>query len=77
MSVEIEDLKLEDVVKVINPDTVADGEMTNSTTIAILKECDNKGKVTQIQDGLVYVGFVSEIGWVTQVFKPEELEEVK
>lgn len=77
MSVDIEKIKVEDTVEIKNPEIEVQGEMTNPTTVQILKDCKCRGKVTQIQDGLVYVGFVTNDGWVTQVFKPEELQEVK
>lgn len=77
MSLDINNIKLGDLVEIKKPDSEPEGEMLNTTTVEILKDCDNQGKVTQIQDGLVYVGFVSERGWVTQVFKPEEIKEVK
>lgn len=43
-------------------------------TVRVLKACNFTGEISQVQDGLVYVGFKSANGWVTQVFKPEEIE---
>lgn len=77
MSIDIYKIKLEDAVEIKNPELEVQGEMTNPTTVKILEDCKYRGKVTQIQDGLIYVGFVTSDGWVTQVFKPEELQEVK
>lgn len=77
MSLDINKLSLEDVVEIIDPEVEENGEMTNATTVRIIEECEYRGKVTQIQDGLVYVAFVTDEGWVTQVFKPEEIKEVE
>lgn len=76
MSMKLEDLKVGQTVEIKNPDIEVKGEMTNPTTVNILKDCKFRGKVTQIQDGLAYVGFINDDGWVTQVFKPKELKEV-
>lgn len=46
-------------------------------TIDTLEKCDYTGEVSQVQDGLVYVGFRAGDVWLTQVFKPEEIKEVK
>ena len=77
MALDINKIKLEDIVEIINPELKEDGEMTNASTISIIEDCKYRGKVTQIQDGLVYVAFVTDAGWVTQVFKPEEIKEVE
>lgn len=50
------------------------GMRLSSEVITVLKECNFKGEVTQIQDGLIYVAFRTKNAWITQVFKPEELE---
>lgn len=64
-----------DLVKVKNPDTEERGELLSTETINLLKELDFTGTVTQVQDGLIYVGFAHEkLGWVTQVYKDDEIE---
>lgn len=65
-------------VKIKDTELVAQDELLSEETIALLKAVDFKGEVTQVQDGLFYVGFKHDkLGWVTQVFKEDEIEEVK
>lgn len=70
--------KVGDLVKIKNPKLEEQGELLSAETINLLKELNFTGAVTQVQDGLFYVGFVhEELGWVTQVFKKDEIEGVK
>lgn len=57
-------------------DLKEEGNRLSKETIQVLKACDFTGEVTQVQDGLIYVGFRTKDAWVTQVFKPDEIEEV-
>lgn len=70
--------KVGDKIKIKNPDVKEKGELLSKETINLLKELNFTGTVTQVQDGLIYVGFAhGKLGWVTQVFKPDEIEVVK
>lgn len=61
-------------VKILDPNLEEQGELLSKETVEVLKATKGIGEVTQIQDGLFYVGFKDEEGnWVTQVFKEEEL----
>lgn len=77
MTLNIDKVEIKDTVEIKSPNIEEQGEMMNPTTIKILASCKYQGQVTQVQDGLIYVSFISDAGWVTQVFKPEELKEVK
>lgn len=67
-----------DLVKVKNPSVEEQGEMLSSETINLLKTVDFTGTITKVEDELFFVGFTDEkLGWVTQVFKEEEIEEVE
>lgn len=78
MTLDINKVELGQVVEIIEPDLEERGYLLDESAIKVLKDCECKGKVTQIQDDLVYVAFVNkESDWVTQVFKVEELKEVK
>lgn len=66
-----------DTVKVKNPDNEIKDDLLSAEALDILTNLDFTGKVTQIQDGLHYVGFINEDGWITQVFKEEEIERVE
>lgn len=70
--------KIGDRVKVLNPNTNEQDELLESETINLLKKLDFIGIVTQIENDLNYVGFAHEtLGWVTQVFKEDEIEVVQ
>lgn len=71
--------KVGDKVKIKNPDTQVQDELLVQETVDILEELNFIGEVTQVQDDLFYVGFKSNEGrgWVTQVFKENEIEVVK
>lgn len=68
-----------DKVKIKNPDLEVQDELLEQNTVDILNELNFIGEVSQIQEGLFYVGFKSKEGrgWLTQVFKEDEIEEVK
>ena len=69
--------KIGDKVKVKHPDVEAKGELLSVETIDLLKKLDFTGFITQVKDGLYFVGFADEkLGWVTQVFKADEIERV-
>lgn len=67
------------VVKIKDTDNLeVQGELFSKETLDILKAVNFTGVITKIEDGLNYVGFSGEdIGWVTQVYKDEELEVVE
>lgn len=67
--------KVGDVVKIKNPDLEEKGELLSPETINLLKTLDFTGTVTKVEDDLFFVGFAHEqLGWVTQVFKEDEIE---
>lgn len=67
--------KVGDLVKIKNPNLEEQGELLSTETINLLKTLNFTGTVTQVQDDLFYVGFADEkLGWVTQVFKEDEIE---
>jgi len=66
--------KVGDKVKIKNPNVEAQGELLSPEAINILKEVDFTGTVTKVEDDLIFVGFVhDQLGWVTQVFKEDEI----
>lgn len=70
--------KVGDRVKVLNPNINEQDELLEAETINLLKTLNFIGTVTQIENGLNYVGFAHEnLGWVTQVFKEDEIEVVQ
>lgn len=71
--------KVGDKVKIKDPDVQVQDELLEKEAIDILKELSFIGEVSQVQEGLFYVGFKSGkgLGWVTQVFKEDEIEVAK
>lgn len=71
--------KAGDKVKIKDPDVQIQDELLEKEAIDILKERNFIGEVSQVQEGLFYVGFKSEkgLGWVTQFFKENEIEVAK
>lgn len=70
--------KIGDTVRIKNPQLEEQGELLAPETINLLKAVNCTGEVSQVQDGLFYVGFKHDkLGWVTQVFKEDEIEGVK
>lgn len=67
-----------DEVRIKNPDIQAKDEMLSKETIALLEKLDFEGVVTQVQGKRFYVSFVhNQLGWVTQVFKADEIERIE
>lgn len=70
--------KVGDKAKILNPDIETQDELLEPKTVNLLKELNFIGTVTQVEDELTYVGFAHEnLGWVTQVFKEDEIEVVQ
>ena len=70
--------KIGDRVKIKNPDIEEQGELLSPETINLLKTVDFIGTVTKLEDDLTFVGFKHEkLGWVTQVFKEDEIEGIE
>lgn len=70
--------KVGDKVKMTDTELEAEGELLSEETINVLKNVEFTGEVTQVQDGLFYVGFLDGAeNWVTQVFKEDEIKEAK
>lgn len=67
-----------DKVKIKNPNVEAQGDLLAPEAINILKAVDFTGTVTKLEDDLIFVGFIhEELGWVTQVFKEDEIEGIE
>ena len=70
-------MKLNDTVKIVNKDKTLSDPFLEDNARKIIQECDFKGKITKIEDGIHFVGFKNENGWVTQGYKANEIEVVK
>ena len=70
-------MELGQVVKVINQDQVRNDEHLEDSALKIIEKSNFEGDITKIEDGIHFVGFSNDLGWVTQGFKAKEIEVVK
>lgn len=66
-----------DKVEIKKPNLNVQDDLLVAEVVDVLKSCNFQGKVTQVQDNLNYVAFKHGDIWITQVFKDEEIKEVK
>lgn len=64
------------IVKVKDIKKLENDEQLEGSALSIIKENDYTGEITKIEDGINFVGFRNDVGWVTQGFKNEEIEVV-
>lgn len=66
-----------DIVKIVDTNKLESDELLEKEALQIIKESNYTGEVTKIEDGIYFVGFMNDLGWVTQGFKADEIQEVK
>lgn len=66
-----------DIVKIVDTNKIESDETLEKEALQIIKESNYTGKVTKVEDGIHFVGFMNDLGWVTQGFKADEIQEVK
>ena len=64
-------------VQIVNLDTVRKDEHLEDSALKIIEKSNFRGKVTKIENGINFVGFKNELGWVTQGFKGNEIKGVE
>lgn len=64
------------IVRVKDVKKLENDEQLEDSALNIMKENDYTGEITKIEDGINFVGFRNDTGWVTQGFKDEEIEVV-
>lgn len=69
--------KVGDKVKVVDVEKVKNDDLLEDHALKIIQKNDFMGEVTEIMDDIYLVGFKNELGWVTQGFKADEIQEVK
>lgn len=70
-------IELGDKARIKNVETVKNDSLIDSEALKIIKKSNFQGDVTKIADGIHFIGFQNELGWVTQGFKLQEIEVVK
>lgn len=66
-----------DIVKIVDTNKLESDELLEKEALQIIKTSNYTGEVTKIEDGIYFVGFMNDLGWVTQGFKADEIQEVK
>lgn len=69
--------KIGQTVKVANPKSVQQDPYLESNALKIIEASKFTGEITKIQDGIHFVGFKNDLGWVTQGYKVDEIKGVK
>lgn len=69
-------MKLNDNVKVKDTPKIDNDQTLESNALSIIKKSNYQGVVTKISDGIFFVGFKNDLGWVTQGYKSDEIEVV-
>lgn len=66
-----------DIVKIVDTNKIESDETLEKEALQIVKESNYTGEVTKVEDGIHFVGFMNDLGWVTQGFKADKIQEVK
>lgn len=66
-----------DIVKIVDTNKIESDETLEKEALQIIKGSNYTGEVTKVENGIHFVGFMNDLGWVTQGFKADEIQEVK
>lgn len=69
--------ELNRLVEVVDKDKVNKDKTLESQALKIIKKSNYRGEVTKVEDGIHFVGFANDEGWVTQGFKENEIKAVE
>lgn len=64
-------------VSIVDKEAVEKDPHIEENALEIIRKNGFAGEITKIEDGIHFVGFQDELGWVTQGYKANEIEEVK
>lgn len=64
-------------VKISDVEATEKDELMDKEALEIIKKSNFTGNITKIVDGIHFVGFKNDLGWVTQGFKNDEIQEAK
>lgn len=74
---EINMLQVDKKVKIKDIEKVRNDPFLEENALLVIEEENFIGEITKIEDGIHFVGFINDNGWVTQGFKADEIEEVE
>lgn len=70
-------LKLGMLVKVIDIEKTKSDSLLEENALKIMETSSFTGELTKIENGIYFVGFKNDEGWVTQGFKADEIKGVE
>jgi len=70
-------LKINDDVRITDVEKVKNDPLLEDHALKIITENNYEGVITKVVDGIHFVGFKNDFGWVTQGFKSNEIGVVK
>lgn len=68
---------LKDKVTVVDTKKIKNDIHLEEDAFRIIEKSNYTGEVTKIENGINFVGFKNDLGWVTQGFKDNEIKGVK
>lgn len=69
-------MEIGNVVKVKDIEALKKDEQLEEHALKIIEENEFTGEITKIEEGINFVGFRNDLGWITQGFKDSEIEVV-
>lgn len=69
--------ELGQTVQVKDKLSVRNDDHLEESALDIIVKNNFRGEVTKIDEGINFVGFKNDLGWVTQGYKDNEIERVK
>lgn len=69
--------ELNQLVEIKDKNKVENDKTLESEALKIIEASKFRGEITKIEDGIHFVGFLNDEGWVTQGFKENEIKAVE
>lgn len=64
------------LVQIVDVERVKQDPFMETNSLKIMEASNFTGEITKIENGIHFVGFMNDIGWITQGFKADEIVEV-
>lgn len=65
------------LVEIVDKEKLKNDKTLESQALKIIEKSNYQGEITKIEDGIHFVGFTNDEGWVTQGFKQNEIKAVE
>ena len=66
-----------DTVRIADIEATKNDDLMDKEALKIIEKSDFTGDITKVEDGIYFVGFSNDLGWVTQGFKENEIQAVE